>query len=78
MGKENKATIGIDLLQEEVDSDSLSNYPDPFSYIQEQTTNLERKSLGLYLHDEYSISKNPPGGGIRFDRVLFDFSNKIP
>ena len=79
MGKENKATIGIDLLQEEVDSDSLSNYPDPlFPYIQEQTTNLKRKSLGLYLHDEYSISKKILlGGGIRFDRVLFDFSNKI-
>jgi iron complex outermembrane receptor protein len=77
-GRENKATLGVDLLNEEVDSTSFANYPDPlFPFIQRQATKYEREILGVYFHDDFSIADRIIlGAGIRFDQATFDFSSQ--
>ncbi len=76
-GRENKAILGVDLLKEEVESISFSNFPDPFfPFIQRQATRYERELLGVYFHDDFFVTdKMILGAGIRFDRAAFDFSS---
>jgi len=76
--KENKAIIGVDLYKENVDSKSNANFPDPFfPFIQRVKTNYERRILGVYFHDDFSIlDKVTLGTGVRFDRAIFEFANK--
>jgi iron complex outermembrane receptor protein len=77
-GRENKAILGVDLLKEEVESTSFSNFPDPlFPFIQRQITKYEREILGAYFHDDLFVTdKMILGAGIRFDRAAFDFSSQ--
>jgi len=77
-GRENKAILGVDLLKEEVESTSFSNFPDPlFPFIQRQATKYERELLGVYFHDDFFVTdKMILGAGIRFDRAAFDFSSQ--
>lgn len=77
-GRKNKAILGVDLLKEEVESTSFSNFPDPFfPFIQSQTTKYDRELSGVYFHDDFSITDVIIlGAGIRFDRAAFDFSSQ--
>ncbi|MFC1896453.1 TonB-dependent receptor, partial [Thermodesulfobacteriota bacterium] len=76
-GRENKAILGVDVLKEEVDSASFSNFPDPFfPFIQRQTTGYERKILGVYLHDDFSVTDRILlSMGARFDSATFEYSS---
>jgi iron complex outermembrane receptor protein len=77
-GRENKAILGVDLLKEEVESRSFSNFPDPlFPFNQRQATKYEREILGVYFHDDFYLTdKMIIGAGIRFDRAAFDFKSQ--
>jgi iron complex outermembrane receptor protein len=75
LGRQNKAIFGLDLLQEEVDSENLINFP-IFSFINEVNTSFKRRSLGIYLHNDFSITnKIILGAGVRYDRAVFDFNS---
>lgn len=77
LGMENKIITGVDILDEKVDSTSLSNYPDPmWPYIQQQVTDYNRDLIGVYAHDSLSITDRIVFDfGIRFDRGNFDYQN---
>ncbi|MBW1976824.1 MAG: TonB-dependent receptor [Deltaproteobacteria bacterium] len=77
-GRGNKAVIGVDILKEEVESQSFSNFPDPlFPFIQKQTTNYKRELVGFFFHDSLSLTdKLIFDAGIRYDRGSFDYDNR--
>ena len=77
MGFENKAILGVDLIKEEITSSSFSNFPDPFfPFIQNSTTDYERDIVGIYLHDDFSITpKTTLNLGVRYDNGDFEYNN---
>lgn len=75
-GMENKVITGVDLLDEEVDSTSFSNYPGPWPWIQRQNTDYDRELIGVYIHDSLSITDRIIFDvGVRYDRGVFDYQN---
>lgn len=75
-GLKSRLLVGLDLLKETVQSDSFSNFPDPFfPYVVSETTNYERRQIGVYANEEVSLPSflilNLSG---RMDRSEFQFS----
>jgi outer membrane receptor protein involved in Fe transport len=77
MGYENKAILGVDLIKEEIKSSSFSDFPDPFfPFIQNSTTGYEREIIGIYLHDDFSITPQTIFNfGVRYDNADFEYNN---
>ena len=77
LGMESKVITGVDILDEQVDSTSFSNYPDPlYPYINQQITDYNRDLIGIYVHDSLSITDHVVFDlGVRFDRGSFDYQN---
>jgi iron complex outermembrane receptor protein len=55
-GRESRLVLGVDLLKETVNAESLNNYPDPdFPFLVDEGTRYERRVIGAYAHNEISI-----------------------
>lgn len=73
-GHNNKAILGIDYIKEEITSSSYSNFPPWF--IQDSTTGYERDIIGIYLHDDFSITdKTILSFGMRYDHADLEYDN---
>jgi iron complex outermembrane receptor protein len=55
-GRKSQLILGVDLLKENVQSKSFSNFPDPsFPFIQRQMSDYERRLMGVYANEEIAI-----------------------
>jgi len=75
MGYKNKIIIGFDLLNEEITSSNFLNFPGWF-WVQESVTDYERDIIGIYFHDDFSITERTVlSFGARYDQAQFEYNN---
>lgn len=72
-GLANKLTLGGEWLREDVEANSLSDFP-AFFFVEDQLIDFDRKTYGLYVQHELSLTEDlVVSGGVRYDRGDFDF-----
>ena len=73
---DNKFTVGLDFIDDEITSDTSNNFPDPvWAFINRQVSDYQRELLGVYIHDEFSLTDRVfLGAGIRYDSGNFDYA----
>lgn len=66
----NRLIMGADFARDEEDINNFSSFTGSSSY------NLERESIGYFVHDELGVTRNLSlSGGYRYDKADFSFSS---
>lgn len=68
----NKITLGGEWLREDVEADTLNDFPAFF--VQDELIQFDRETYGLYFQNELSLTENLVlSGGVRYDHGDFNF-----
>ncbi|MDA0837975.1 MAG: TonB-dependent receptor [Planctomycetota bacterium] len=73
LGRETRFVSGLDFLQEDVETESFNNFPNPpFPFIQQQVSKFKRKFFALYLQNDTHLLENLIlSAGLRLDQADF-------